>query len=336
MQDLRQRSTFSSSLRQAPADLIAIGLCVMIVIVTTLPMLEDTAFQIVIQALFVGVVPGYALVAALYPRLVRVTDRNMTESPTQKSDNQIRSIERVALSIATSCGLLAITAWGLPTISIADKTTTTVWALAGLTISFVGIAAICRLLLPPSEQFSHTVIEWINVLDSFRSVHLRRDLFSTVAFGLVVLVLLSSVAYAIVPVQEDGYTELYLLHEGNNQPVAEEYPNELTVGEEQSLIIGIGNEEETAMTYTIIVQLQEIEVDGSEMNVQSSTELDRFEVNLEDGETVENEHTVTPQRTGNNLRLTYLLYIGEPSNPPTEENAYRSTYIWVDVTDSNE
>lgn len=327
MRDLRERSTFRSSFRQAPADLIAIGVCVLMVLITTLPALEGTAFQTLIQALFVGVVPGYTLVAALYPRLMRVADMQVPIP-----GRRINRLERVALSITVSCSLLAIIAGGLLVLSVADTTTATIWVLAGLTTGLIGIATVCRLLLPPSECFGRPTIEWINVLDSFRSVRFRRDGLPTVAFGLVVLFLLSTVAYAMVPVQEDGYTELYLLQEGNDGPVAEEYPEELTAGETQSLIVGIGNEEGTAMTYTIVVQLQEIEVDGSEMNVQSSTELDRFEVDLEDGETVENEHTVTPQRTGDDLRLTYLLYIGEPSDPPTDENAYRSTYVWVDVT----
>jgi len=35
--------------------------------------------------------------------------------------------------------------------------------------------------------------------------------------------------------------------------------------------------------------------------------------------------------TGENLRVQYLLYRGDPPAEPTQENAYRSLHLWVDV-----
>lgn len=324
-----------SSLRRAPADLVAVGLCVLVVVLTTLLPLGETPFWAVIRATFVGFVPGYALVAALSPRAPPAAHADATRLPKRVLDGRIGQIERFSLSIAASCGLLIVVAGGSSVISALDGTVATVWALAVLTVGFATVAAVRRLASPPSERSGRTVGAWLTALDPSRSAGSGRDLLSTVAFAFVVLFLLSSVAYAMVPAQEQGYTELYLLSEDDTEPVAEGYPDELTIGEEQSLVVGIGNEEGRTTTYTVVIQLQEVEPDGSETDVRSSSELGRFTVTLDDGETVEGGYTVVPDRPGEDLRLTYLLYVGEPPDSPNEENAYRSTYVWVDVSESS-
>ncbi len=325
MQDTAEEHVGSSSLRQIPADLVAVGLCVLVVSLTALPAVEGTPFRTVIRALFVGFVPGYALIAALFPHTAAGSDA-------ETGRLRIGRLERGALSIAVSCGLLTLAVRGLPTIPLNGPTV--VGTLSALTIVLGAIGAVRRLALPCAERFGRPAAAWLGVLGSLRSARSGGGLLSTIAIGLVVLFVLSSVAYAMVPVQQNGYTELYLLQSGGGEPVSEEYPDELTVGEEQPLIVGIGNEEGATTTYTVVVQLQEVETDGSETSVQSASELDRFEVTLEDGETVEDERAVVTDRTGENLRLTYLLYIGEPPDSPDGSEAYRSTYVWVDVVES--
>lgn len=326
MQDTAEEHVGWSSLWQVPVDLVVIGLCVLVVSLTALPAVEGTPFQTVIRALFVGSVPGYALVAALFPHAA-------TGSGTGAVRFRIGRLERAALSIAASCGLLALVVRGQSMIPV-DGSTVVIGVLGGLTIVLAAIGAIRRLALPPAERFGRSAATWFGVLGSFRSARSGGGVLSTVAIGLVVLFVLSSVAYAMVPVQQNGYSELYLLQGGGDGPVSEEYPDALTVGEERSLIVGIGNEEGTTTTYTVVVQLQEVEAGDSGTSVQSASELDRFEVTLEDGETVETERVVAPDRAGENLRLTYLLYTGTPPDSPDGSEAYRSTYVWVDVAEA--
>lgn len=330
MQDTVEYSSLSS-LRRAPADLVAVGLCTLVVALTALLPIGETPLWAVIRAAFVGFVPGYALVAALSPRAPTAAHADATRLPERVLDGRIDRLERFALSIAASCGLLAVVAGVSFAAPAVNGTATAVGALAVLTVSFAAVAAVRRMARPPSERFGRPVGAWLALLDPSRSAGSGRDLLSTVALVFVVLFVLSSAAYAMAPAQEPGYTELYLLSEGDGEPVAEGYPDELTVGEEQSLIVGVRNEEGSTTTYTAVVQLQEVEFEGSETSVRSSSELDRFSLTLDDGETVEDSHTVTPDRPGEDLRLIYLLYVGEPPDSPTAENAYRSTYVWVDV-----
>lgn len=331
MQDTVDEYSTSSSLRQIPADLVVVGLAVVLLVVTTLPVIEDTSLGTAVRAVFVGFVPGYALVAALFP-----SGDTAETARTRRgvSNGRITRLERFALSIAASGGLLGAVAGGLIATAVIESTTAAIRVLALVTLGLLVVAVIRRLALSPSERFGRPLTTWVGLLNPFGTGRSGGDLLSTVAFGFVVLFVLSSAAYAMVPVQEEGYTELYLLHGEDGNPVSEEYPTELTAGQGQPLIVGIGNHEGATTTYTVVVQLQEVETEGSQLTVQSATELDRFELSLRDGETAETEHVVTPERTGQNLRLTYLLYVGDPPESPSEENAYRSTYVWVDVTES--
>lgn len=332
MADTVDERSALSSLRQVPADLLVVGLAVALGIIATLPGVEGTPFGAVVRAAFVGFVPGYALVAVLFP--ARGPDHTSTDRTRSRRIGHITRFERAVLSVGVSCGLLAAVAGGLYVASVAGTAATAVRILAVVTAAFAAVAAVRRLALPPSKRFGRSTMAWVDALTPLQSV--GRDLFSTVAVGFVVLFVLSSAVYAMVPVQNDGYTELYLLHEENGEAVSEDYPSELAVGQDQPLIVGIGNDEGSETTYTVVVQLQEVDSGEAGPTVQSATELDRFEVTLDDGETTERERVVTPDRSGENLRLTYLLYVGEPPESPDEENAYRSAYVWVDVTAPSE
>jgi uncharacterized membrane protein len=85
------------------------------------------------------------------------------------------------------------------------------------------------------------------------------------------------------------------------------------------------------MTYTVVVQLQEVEVANNSTTVLDRTELDRFETTVPHNETHHQRHTLRPTRSGENLRVQYLLYMGEPPDDPTGENAYRELHVWMDV-----
>jgi hypothetical protein len=68
--------------------------------------------------------------------------------------------------------------------------------------------------------------------------------------------------------------------------------------------------------------------------VLERSELDRFTVTLADGERIQQARTVTPELTGERLRLTYRLYRGVPPATGTPSDAYRTVHLWVDVTDA--
>jgi uncharacterized membrane protein len=80
-----------------------------------------------------------------------------------------------------------------------------------------------------------------------------------------------------------------------------------------------------------VVQLQTVEQTGNETTVLSREELARFETTIEHNETHHERHTLAPTRTGENLRVKYLLYKNTTPETPTEANAYRDLHLWIDV-----
>jgi uncharacterized membrane protein len=110
--------------------------------------------------------------------------------------------------------------------------------------------------------------------------------------------------------------------------------------------VGIGNHEHRATEYTVVATLQRVDTRrAGEASVNDSTgpgnvsisvleaeELARFDPELEHDEAWLREHDVTPTLSGENLRLTYLLYRGSLPEEPGVGNAYREVNLWVNVS----
>lgn len=137
-----------------------------------------------------------------------------------------------------------------------------------------------------------------------------------------------------MPQQGERFTKFYLLTENEGDLVADNYPEEFVQDETQSVIVGVENQERETVEYTIVVQLERVEGDRTEPEVIERDELDRFDRTLNSEETWHAEHEITPTITGENLRLTYLLYRGQPPEEPTKENAYRDLHLWITVEDT--
>lgn len=158
----------------------------------------------------------------------------------------------------------------------------------------------------------------------------------SVLLALSLVLALGSVTYAVtLSKQGEQFTEFYLLSENNEEIQADNYPEEFVQGKVQSVILGIENHEYETINYTVVVQLERIEGNRVEGHVIERDKLDQFDETLDHEETWRTEHEIRPTMAGENLRLTYLLYQGEPPNEPTKENSYRDLHLWITVEDSD-
>lgn len=337
-------------LRQLPADLAAVlGLVVLTNLVVFLPLVRETPLRIVFGLPLVLFIPGYALIAALFPEAGEspAADGDERRVPPEAgdgavaalSDRGIDGIERVALSFGLSIAVVPLlglvlnfTPWGIRLVPI-------MIAVSGFTVAMTALAARRRWELPPEERFSVPYRRW---LDAGRTElfepDTRTDAILNVVLVCSVLLAAGSVTYAVaVPKQGESFSEFYLLTENETgELVADDYPTEFDRGESRSLTVGIGNQEYERTNYTIVVELQRVEVVDNETRVREANELRRFRPTLEHNETWHRQHTVTPQLTGERLRLQYLLYRGEPATPLNRSDAYRELHLWVNVTGPNE
>ena len=330
-------------IRRLPADLVAVIILTLLTLgVVFVPVVNETPLRVVFGLPFVLFLPGYAIIAALFPEAGEPPTTNEADdtdgfAPSVDRDRGIDGIERVALSFGLSIAVVPLlglvlnfTPWGIRLVPIAI-------AVSGTTILAAGIAAVRRWELPEEERFAVPYREWIEAgRTELFEPDSRTDAVLNVVLALSVLLAVSSVAYAVaVPPQGEQFSEFYLLTEDDDgELVADGYPEEFVVGEGQPVIVGIGNNEHETTDYEVVTQLQTVETDGNETVVQEREQIDSFAATLEHDETHHDERLIVPDRTGEDLRVQFLLYRDEVPEEPTVENAYRDTHLWIDVHES--
>lgn len=346
MADSRWRLLLPPSVRTFPADLTAIVVLVVLTVgAVFLPVVRQTPVRIILGLPFALFVPGYALIAALFPgggELIAGDEDpegagRFEETSSTVDTAGISGLERIAFSFGTSIAVVPLiglvlnfTPWGIRLIPI-------MVALGGVTLVLVGIAARRRQALPEEDRFSVPYRGWFaSMWSDLRHPETRTDGALNVLLVISLVLAVGSVSYAVgVPKSGEEFTEFYLLTEGEDgKLVADNYPTNFTSGESQFLYVGISNHEQQSVEYSVVVELQRVQIQNNSTVVQSQTELRRFRKQLAANETWRLNHTVTPQMTGDRLRLTYLLYKGDVPADPTVENAYRETHLWINVSQS--
>lgn len=321
-----------------PVDLLAVALLAVGIVVLTWTSGATTSLaRILLGFLFVVFAPGYALVSLLLPASTSDPDANLRYS-TGNWSLVVTTVERAILSIGFSVMLVPLlgivlnySSWGLQPVPM-------VVSIGALTIGLSVLAAARRRRVPPSRRYgpsSFGVLAHLRAWLAAPDHRLEIALNVGIAIGLVVAV--AGVGLAIATVDNgERYTEFYLLGEDSEtgEPVADEYPTQLTQGEEAELYVGLTNQERERTTYTVVVLMDRMAGPPGNKTVTERTELDRFERTVEYGATWERRHTIEPSMEGERLRVTYLLYEGSAPTEPTVDNAYRNLHIWVNVSDS--
>jgi len=329
-------------LRELPADLAAVVTLVGITNVAVfLPLVRDTPLRVLFGLPFVLFVPGYALIAALFPEAGTLPDDSQSDTANVTKrirDGSIDGLERVALSFGLSIAVtpliglvLNFTPWGIRLEPI-------MVAVSGVTLALTGLAARRRWTLPVADRFRVPYRDWYQSgrAELFEPKS-RADMALNVVLVISILLAAGSVGYAVtVPKQGESFTEFYLLTENESgELVADEYPTEFEAGESRELVVGIGNHEHRQVNYTVIVEIQRVDIVDNETQIRETTELRRFEPTVGANETWQQRHSVAPEMTGERLRLQYLLYRGDPSTPLNRSAAYRELHLWVNVTENN-
>lgn len=368
-----KRSDFTlllpKQIRYLPADLAAVvALTLLTVGAVFLPVIRDTPIRILFGLPFTLFLPGYAFIAALFPEAgsspVHSTEEPKTTADAGEGTNDgetvdsdvsqvqrtgIDGIERTALAFGTSIAIVPLlllclnfTPWGIRLEPI--MVTVSVFTLVA-----TSVAARRRWALPPDDRFSVPYQEWIqNGRKELLQPETRTDQALNILLIASIMLAIGSVGYAVaVPPQGEQFSEFYLLTKSDDgELVADGYPTELTRGESESIVVGITNNEYRPINYTVVAQLQEVETTApdnvtrsnesavdTETQVRNRQEIDRFRVQLDHNETVQESRPISPPTTGEELRLQYLLYTGEVPETPTEDNAYRSLHLWVTVSE---
>lgn len=265
------------------------------------PVINETVIRSALGLAMVLFVPGYALIAALFP-----------------GKKDIDGIERAALSFGLSIAVTPLIGLGLNYTPWGIRLDPIVVCLTIFTLICVLVANKRRHELKPEERFGIDFIGTYHALSGevFSADKTRLDKALTVVLVLSILLSIATLAYVIaVPKQGEKFTEFYILGPGG---MADNYPTRYVLGDQKPVIVGVVNHEYRNVTYDLVVALNDS---------TSVTSLYSEKLTLVDNQTWENTINLKPDRAGNNMKMEFLLYADGNMTAP-----YRECHLWVNVT----
>jgi len=293
--------------------------------------------QVPLGFILVFFLPGYAFVAAFYPTspFKAETDGTAQEGRRTIPPSGPTALERLVIAIGLSIVVVPLvgliwnfTPWGIAAPQVLGS-------LIAVVLVGCVVAVYRRITVSVTGRFRLPLAQ----LSTYRSAltgNATREITISVALALLVVVSVAAVGAAITaPQNGESYTELYLLSEDPESETfgAGNYPDTLDPGEPREMFVGIGNHESRSVSYTVVVELQRLESLDEKRAVVETTELNRFSTIVEPGEQTRISQKITTgsELNGQDLRLTFLLYKGEPPDDPSVANAYREVHIWVSI-----
>ncbi|KTG07816.1 hypothetical protein AUR64_01950 [Haloprofundus marisrubri] len=275
--------------------------------------------------------PGYALVAALFPN--RPADRTSSSWSNVREPlvHGITGGERLALSFGLSLVIAPILVLGLGA-SVWGISLQSVLGAFGLFVTLFSLVGVVR-------RYRLSVEERYNPSFTVGYTRYRRRLSNggtamtavNVLLVLGVVAAASSMAFALAAPPAGGqFTNFSLLSQDENGTFTSAgFPSDVTQGTAIPMATSIENKEGQQTNYSVVVQLQRM--DGQQ--VVERQELTRFSRTVGDGSTWRHKHSIVPSMTGEDLRVQYLMYEGEPPADPRAQNADDTLHIWITVTE---
>ena len=137
--------------------------------------------------------------------------------------------------------------------------------------------------------------------------------------------------------EPDGYSGFSGGLIGENVDFSSAHPT-IPQGEPVRVKLSVSNEEGTATSYTVAVQLQQYKYTESEgeksLKVVNRQTVTRSSLTVENGEQESATPKVTINESGKNYRLMFLLYKSDAPNTLSEKTASNSFVVPIDITGS--
>lgn len=314
------------------ADLLATILLVLMTIgAVILPTVEIDFVTAILAFVFTGFLPGYSVVAAMYPAVAGTTP----------GDSEVAGIDgwtRVVLSIGVSVVVVPLIALVLVFGGIDPAPESLVLTVGGFTLVVTGIATYFRFTCPPTNRFRIPYRELVIAVkrDIFQPTT-RTDLVVNVIVVLSLLFLVASLTYVMtVPADDEQFTEFYLLSNNETgQLVAGGYLSADDAGQVEPLVIGVRNHEYETIRYEVVVKRQQFSSQSSSGTPQNETELARFQETVEHNSTWSLEYDVSGNVStieGKRVKLQFQLYTNGGTSNTTGNSVYRSVHLWINGT----
>ncbi len=303
-------------------SLILLGgiiLLLLVALAPALPFLQP--LRLVLGFAYVLVVPGYCLAAALFPRRADLDD-----------------VERTGLSLGLSIAWVPVLAFILDRLPWRLRPWPIVLGEMASILLFMAVALWRGARQPPGMAYAPHLDArpglWWQSLPTAEK-HLYR--FAAAAL------LLSGLALAsifLLPAPDEFMTEFYML---GPEGLAENYPQEVRVGEDLGVTLGIANHEPDARSYRVEIWAVDPWAEDRRALVAQAGPLD-----LAREESIQWPITWRMPWSGSDQIVDLLLYSGPNKQPPSslqslvmglaqllqgnsDEMPYRSLRLWINV-----
>jgi len=280
--------------------------------------------------------PGYVIVGILFPRRSLSPKESQSATPNSKrwlvaarKPDRVTLAERIALSFGLSIAVVPLLGFLLEALPVDAFNGSIFPTLVGGVAVGALIASIRRLRTPANERFRLPIAA---VRASIRAPFLGSMSWServaTIALAATVLLAVFSVGYVFaVPQQGEQFSDLRVMTGSvDGELTLGDYPEEITVGEQTELVIGIDNQEGQQQEYTVVVTAEQIIEDDGSIAAIDSIELGRFETTLNNGQQRLQPQTITAGSSGE-FRINYYLYQGSAPSDPDAGSAYRHVHF---------
>ncbi len=272
-------------------------IAVLSLLLVSLVALTTGPLRVVLGLLFVLFLPGYTLIAALFPK---------------KEDLDI--IERLALSFGLSIAITPLIGLGLNYTPWGIRLWPIVLSLLLFIVVMVALAWYRRRKLRPEERFEPRLLPQFSVLFRAWGAQTWWDRVLTAVLALSIAGAIGALIYVIAtPKVGERFTEFYIL---GPEGQAAGYPSELVVGQEARVVLGIIDQEQEAAQYRVVVTIEE------------ETVGEVGPIVLNHGEKWEQEIAFAPRRVGQEQKVEFLLYKGAATE------VYRTLDLWIDVKEA--
>lgn len=270
-------------------DLLAIGIIV-IALLVVVALSASLPLRVIFGLPFLLLFPGYTLVAAVFPKA-----------------RHINGLERFALSFGLSIALtvftgliLNYTPWGINLYPI-------LLSLTGFVVITSVIAYYRRRRLRTDERF---VAAFGMKMPSWARLS-ARDRILSIVLVLTAVVAIGAIGYMFAaPPPGEQFTEFYVLGPGGE---AADYPTQLTLGDEGTVLIGIVNHQGEETSY------------GLEVTTDGVKDSEVGPIVLAQGDTWEERVSFVPQHGGDSQKVEFVLY-RDGENEPCQ-----TLHLFVDV-----
>jgi len=293
------------------------------------------AVRVAVGLPFLLFVPGYVVVTAVYPRAGTDGGVDGSIGVGAVSGHALSGIERLvtaaigSLAVVGAVSLAAeFSPWGIRIVPI-------IGGLAAVSLVGAAVAAFRRRSVSPQNcpDLAATTRRVLGAIRSEFAVETTGGVVLNVFVVVSLVVMLGGVGYAATErPSAEQYSEFAVLTENaDGELTAIGHPKNVSSNAETPIHVRISNHEGERTNYTVVVQLVWVTSQNGSTTVTEATELDQFRVAVGDGQTRSVRHTLSPEMTGEDLRLTYHFYAGPAGDDPTRATSDKSLWLWVDV-----